>query len=74
VPLIASAVGGLRDFLKDGENALLFADNDAASLLQAYSRLASSRERIIAGGRVTAAEYDWRNIAARLAGLYRRML
>ena len=35
VPLIASSVGGLRDFLADGENALLFKDNNTDSLLNA---------------------------------------
>ena len=44
LPLIASAVGGLRDFLFDGENALLFEDNNVDSLLKAYNRLDSLRE------------------------------
>jgi len=74
VPLIASAVGGLRDFLFDGENALLFEDNNVDSLLKAYNRLDSLREQIIAGGRVTAAEYNWQSISAKLTDIYRRIL
>ena len=73
-PLIASAVGGLRDFLFDGENALLFEDNNVDSLLKAYNRLDSLREQIIAGGRVTAAEYNWQSISAKLTDIYRRIL
>lgn len=74
VPLIASAVGGLKDFLFDGENALLFEDNNVDSLLKAYNRLDSLREQIIAGGRVTAAEYNWQSISAKLTDIYRRIL
>ena len=74
LPLIASAVGGLRDFLFDGENALLFEDNNVDSLLKAYNRLDSLREQIIAGGRVTAAEYNWKSISAKLTDIYRRIL
>lgn len=74
LPLIASAVGGLKDFLVDGENALLFEDNNVDSLLKAYNRLDSLREQIIAGGRVTAAEYNWQSISAKLTDIYRRLL
>ena len=74
VPLIASAVGGLRDFLKDGENALLFEDNDVDSLLAAYSRLEVSAGKIVDGGRETAAKYNWQSIAARLTDIYRGLL
>ena len=74
LPLIASAVGGLRDFLFDGKNALLFEDNNVDSLLKAYNRLDSLREQIIAGGRVTAAEYNWQSISAKLTDIYRRIL
>ena len=74
LPLIASAVGGLRDFLFDGENALLFEDNNVDSLLKAYNRLDSLREQIIAGGRVTAAEYNWQSISAKLTDIYRGLL
>ena len=74
LPLIASAVGGLRDFLTDGGNSLLFEDNNIASLLEAYSKLDSVREKIIAGGKATAAEYNWQNIAEKLTEIYRELL
>ena len=74
VPLIASNVGGLRDFLTDGKNALLFEDNNTASLLENYDKLESLRETIICGGAITAAEYNWQSIAARLTGIYRELL
>ena len=74
VPLIASAVGGLKDFLRNGENALLFSNNNADGLLQAYDRLPELRDKLIAAGCVTAAEYNWQSIAGRLTEIYRRLL
>ena len=74
VPLIASAVGGLRDFLVDGKNALLFEDNNAVSLLEAYCKLDAVKAQLIEGGRVTADSYNWQSIAARLTDIYRRLL
>ena len=74
VPLIASAVGGLRDFLCDGENALLFEDNDVDSLKSAYSRLEVLKDKLVECGNETAKKYNWQNIAARLTEIYRGLL
>jgi len=74
VPLIASQVGGLRDFLHDGVNALMFEDNNVEELLNAYSRLDGLRNELIAGGRATANEYNWQNIAGKLSEIYRELL
>ena len=74
VPLIASAVGGLRDFLVNGENALLFEDNNVESLLNAYAGIEELREKLLEGGRITAAGYNWQKIAEKLTEIYRRQL
>ena len=74
VPLIASAVGGLKDFLVDGKNALLFEDNNAVSLLEAYNKIELLRNDLIANGTTTAQEYNWQNIAEKLTDLYRGLL
>ena len=74
VPLIASAVGGLRDFLTDEKNALLFEDNNTASLLEAYGKLDALRTTIVEGGKATAEQYNWQTIAADLSHIYRGLL
>ena len=74
VPLIASNVGGLRDFLRDGENALLFEDNDPDSLQTAYEKLPGVRDQLISGGSTTAKRYSWQTIAAKLTDIYREIL
>lgn len=74
LPLIAASVGGLRDFLRDGENALLFEDNNSAELLNAYCRLDSLRGELVKGGRITADKYNWQSIAGNLSNIYRELL
>ena len=73
VPLIASAVGGLRDFLADGKNALLFEDNNVASLLEAYNKIELLRNDLIINGTVTAQEYNWQSIAGKLPAVFREL-
>ena len=74
LPLIASAVGGLRDFLTDGGNALLFEDNNTDSLLNTYARLDALQDKLIDGGKATAQVYNWQSIAVRLTAIYRELL
>ena len=74
VPLIASAVGGLCDFLCHGENALLFEDNNVDSLSKAYDQLAGIREQLISAGNATAKKYNWQSITEHLTDIYREML
>jgi len=73
VPVIAAAVGGLRDFLVDGKNAILFEDNNSASLLEAYKKIEFLRDDLIACGSVTAQKYNWQSIAGKLTDIYREL-
>lgn len=57
-PVVATGTGGSGDFLRDGENSLLFEAGDAAALASALIRLADDpalRERLRAAGYATAA-------------------
>ena len=74
LPLIASAVGGLKDFLVNGENALLFEDNNTVDFLKAYSQLDALKNKLIAGGEATAKMYNWQSIAGKLSDIYRELL
>lgn len=72
VPLVASAVGGLVDFVQDGVNALAYhpeGDNGeklADLIVKAYEK----REKLVAGGKITAGEYAWSDIVKRLMRIY----
>ena len=74
VPLIASNVGGLRDFLVSEKNALLFEDNNTESLLETYGKLASLRDFLVKEGFKTACEFNWQKISANLSDIYRGLL
>jgi glycosyltransferase involved in cell wall biosynthesis len=60
-PVLATGKGGSADFLRDGNNALLFAAGDAAALAAAARRLAADdalRARLRDGGYETAAAHS----------------
>ncbi len=59
-PVLATGRGGSGEYLRDGENAVLFAPGDAAALAAAVRRLAGDpalRARLREGGLRTAARY-----------------
>jgi glycosyltransferase involved in cell wall biosynthesis len=56
-PVVATGRGGSGEYLRDGENALLFEAGDAVALADAVRRLAGDpalRERLLRGGLETA--------------------
>jgi glycosyltransferase involved in cell wall biosynthesis len=59
-PVVATGTGGSREYLSDGENCLLFPADDPRTLAARLRRLAGDpalRERVVEGGRRTAATY-----------------
>ena len=76
VPVIASAVGGLRDFIVHERNGLLFAPGDAAALVENYEHLirdAGLRRRLAENARQDVAAYSWSAITDRLLDLYKEL-
>jgi glycogen(starch) synthase len=60
-PVVATGTGGSGEYLRDGGNALLVAPGAPAALRAAVERLAGDpalRERLVAGGRATAARHS----------------
>lgn len=77
-PVVASRVGGIPGFVRDGADALLVEPGDASALSGALARvleepgLAGALARV---GRTRAAdEFDWDRCADRLAALYREVV
>lgn len=74
IPLIASNVGGLPDFVQDGTNGLLFDPSASSGLVDAFDRLAALPparvEQMVARARATVEGYAWPNVVARLMDLY----
>jgi len=77
LPLVAAKVGGLVDFVIDGENGLLFEPSDTDALASAIVRLcndAALSGRLAAAGCETAARYAWPSVITALDGVYDELL
>ncbi len=74
LPVIASAVGGLKQLVRDGENGLLFEPDNLGSLLNAYRTLSryGLKEKLTTNARREAsARYSYATMSNRLADFYR---
>ena len=75
-PAVAARVGGIPEFARDGENALLIAADDTDGLAAALVRLVGDRELrgcLVRGGRAQAAQHSWDRVAPLYEAIYRRV-
>jgi glycogen synthase len=73
VPSVATRAGGVIEFARDDDNAVLVEQDDAAGLARAISRLNADsvlRKRLAAAGRSTARDLSWRRISSRYEEVY----
>ena len=75
-PVVASAVGGLPDLVRDGETGLLVPPRDPAALRAAIERLlgdADLRTRLGIAAREHVRELcDWDHVTAQTIAVYER--
>lgn len=79
VPVLALAKGGMVEYMKSGENAILLpASTDSGALAEAIRRLAgdaSLREQLgVAGRALVLAKFDWARVAEETERLYGELL
>lgn len=77
VPVIASGIEPMTEYLRDRENSLLVSPTDFESVSSLIIELAEDsdlRRRLALGGRETAEEYSWENAALGHAGFYKGIL
>jgi glycosyltransferase involved in cell wall biosynthesis len=73
--VVSTMRGGTAEFLRDGENALVFEPDDPVGLAAVISRLAAEeplRERMLEGGRQTARHYTVERFAEETIGVIAR--
>jgi glycosyltransferase involved in cell wall biosynthesis len=74
LPVVSTAVSGIPELVRDGENGLLVPPEDPRALASALLKLAADaplRDRLAAAGRGTVAErFDGDVLARRMAGLF----
>ena len=77
-PVIVSAVGGLVEFVEDGENGLTVPPNDSPRLAQAILQLLNGQNaaRRLAnnGYRLVKEKYSWKQIARKTVKVYQEVL
>lgn len=76
LPVLASPVGGIEDYLRDGENGLHI-QRDAAEIAAKLDRLLSDRElhaRLRKAGIATAQNYAWEKIAQQYLNLFDELI
>jgi glycosyltransferase involved in cell wall biosynthesis len=74
--VVGTAVGGLREVLRDGVNGFLAEPRDAGALAQAARRFvadADLRARVSSAARQTAEGFSWRRAAQELTEFYGRL-
>jgi glycosyltransferase-like protein len=72
LPVVASDLPVLREFLSPGEDCLMVPPGDAAALARALVAAASGpgRERLASAGRATAGRFTWERAAAAHEAVY----
>lgn len=76
LPVLASPVGGIEDYLRDGDNGLHI-NRDSTEIAAKLDRLLSDRElhaRLRAAGIATAQNYAWEKIAQKYLSLFDELI
>ncbi len=77
-PVVAAAVGGLQELIRDGETGLLCEPESCEAFADALAALAAAPQRRAALGanarRFVCAERDWSHLGPRYESLYRTVL
>lgn len=77
IPIIGTPVGGIPDFLKDGETGLFCEPGKPESIAQAALRFENEdglKEKIIRQGKDLAVnQYNWETLAGRMEGVFRSL-
>jgi glycosyltransferase-like protein len=77
LPVIASNIKPLTEYLREGKNSILVSSMDYEALAHGIVRVMENpelRDKLITNGRKTAESYSWRNTALRHEEFYRGIL
>ena len=69
VPVIGTPVGGIVDFLRDGETGVFCQPHNPSSIAEAVKKLLADptlRQKVIEHGKKLAMSYDWNIVAKRI--------
>ena len=69
-PVVAAAVGGVPEIVRDGDNGLLFTGGDPIALAETVITAFDCVADLVAAGRRTAAAHDWRLVSQQYLDAY----
>jgi alpha-maltose-1-phosphate synthase len=75
-PVICSGVGGLKAFVHDQENGLIFDVNSQEDIVKKILQVLDDKDlaaKLAENGKKTAEEHSWQNITAKLIKLYEKL-
>ena len=75
-PVACSGTGGMKYFVRDNENALIFdkdSPEDAAEKISHILEDEPQTARLVAAGKVTAEKHSWETISQKLISLYEEL-
>jgi glycosyltransferase involved in cell wall biosynthesis len=77
LPIVASAIGGIPDIVKDGVNGLLVPPKNPGALADAITYLLKNedvRRKMGKKGREMVKKYSWEEIAGRIEKIYKELI
>jgi glycosyltransferase involved in cell wall biosynthesis len=77
LPIVASAIGGIPDIVKDGVNGLLVSPKNPGALADAITYLLKNedvRRKMGKKGREMVKKYSWEEIAGRMEKIYKELI
>lgn len=75
-PVVTTDTAGLRDVVQHDQNGLLCPVADTEAMATAISNIINDpalSERLVSTGYTSAAEYDWKSVAAQYLNLYQKL-
>lgn len=74
-PLIASNAGGLKDFIRDGVNGLLFSPGKPEELFRAWEKMQDPvfRRKLAGNGSESVKHFEWSALTRRLTAIYQEL-
>lgn len=76
-PVVASRVGGIPEYIKEGESGLLFASGNYMELADKISMLLLDkklRKKLVEGGYKHAQQFDWNVLSPQYINLYQEVI
>ncbi len=76
-PIIISDVGGIKEVLKNGENALVVEGGNVNQLTHSVIKLLNDKKlqtKLSLGARVADSQFEWENVAKKTVEVYERVL